>query len=57
MATQKRVTRASTLDRKRVAAAVRKVRKQYARTARPAAWRKGGKEYARVLGHFGSAQA
>ena len=40
---------------KRVLAAVRKAKKHYAgvRAKRSAAWKKGGREYARVLGHFG----
>lgn len=44
-----------TVTSKRVTAAVRMAKKLYAggKAKRPAAWRKGGREYARVLGRFG----
>lgn len=44
------------VSRRRVSAAVRKAKKLYAdkRSKRSAAWKKGGREYARVLGHFGT---
>ncbi len=45
-----------TVTSKRVTAAVRKAKKLYAggMAKCPAAWRKGGREYTRVLGRFGA---
>ncbi len=57
MASKKGTAGRSGIAGKRVTEAVRKAKKQYAgvRAKRPAAWKKGGREYARVLGHFGDA--
>jgi hypothetical protein len=35
--------------------AVRKAKKAYAGSKAPASWQPGGKEWSRVLGHFGAA--
>lgn len=55
MTVKKQSARRAAVTSKRVTAAVRKAKKLYAgrKAKRPAAWQKGGREYARVLGHFG----
>jgi hypothetical protein len=47
---QKRV-----VTKKRATLAAKKAKKRYSapQDKRPAAWRKGGREWTRVLGHFG----
>ena len=55
MATIKASTKRVTLTRTRAKSAAKKARKHFeshpAKT--PTAWKKGGKEWSRVLGHFG----
>jgi hypothetical protein len=53
-----RATHRTGLTRARAKRAVRKIGKQFeTRTDKtPAAWQKGGKEWSRVLGHFGASK-
>jgi len=46
----------TTLSRKKALAAVKAAKKAYADKvgSRPRAWKKGGREWSRVLGHFGT---
>ena len=46
----------TTLSRKKALAAAKAAKKAYADKAgnRPRAWKKGGREWSRVLGHFGT---
>lgn len=45
----------ATLSRKKAHSAAKAAKRAYAKkaTKRPAGWKKGGKEWSRVLGHFG----
>ena len=56
MAVKKTSTKRTPVSGKRIIAAVRKAKKHYTgvRAKRPAAWKKGGREYAKALGHFGT---
>lgn len=50
----RRVTKKSALTGKKARSAAKAAKKAYAKKpTRPAAWKKGGREWSRVLGHFG----
>lgn len=53
--TAKRRTKKRSLSKKKAHSAAKEAKRAYAKKAakRPASWRKGGKEWSRVLGHFG----
>jgi hypothetical protein len=49
----------TTFSRKKALAAVKAAKKAYAGRVgnRPRAWKKGGREWSRVLGHFGTSSS
>ena len=52
--TARKVTKKSSLTGKKARSAAKAAKKAYAKKAvRSAAWKKGGREWSRVLGHFG----
>jgi len=54
MASAKTASKKVTLTRKRATLAAKQAQKRYARVGKKtAAWKKGGKQWSRVLGHFG----
>lgn len=56
MAATKRTSKKPTLTRKSAMLAAKKAQEHFKATERKktAAWKKGGREWSRVLGHFGS---
>lgn len=51
-----KVAKKSTLTGKKARSAAKAAKKAYSNKAsRPASWKKGGREWSRVLGHFGLA--
>ncbi len=46
--------RSTTLTKRDALAAAKKARGRYAGKKLPASWKKGGRDYSRILGHFGS---
>lgn len=55
MAASKNTAKKVILTRKRAVTAAKRARKHYQAKSvkKPRAWEKGGKQWARVLGHFG----
>lgn len=52
-----RVAKKSTLTGKKARSAAKAAKKAYSnKESRPASWKKGGREWSRVLGHFGLAE-
>jgi hypothetical protein len=52
----RKVAKKSALTGKKARSAAKAAKKAYSnKTSRPASWKKGGREWSRVLGHFGLA--
>jgi hypothetical protein len=54
-----KVVKRTTLSKKKALSAVKAAKKAYAGKVgnRPQTWRKGGREWSRVLGHFGTSSS